>query len=581
MTPLEYLERNRQALANRDPILAQRLFNQSMAPDKICLLQELPDHSFDLSVQSTSSEAVTWIYRQDPSAMVAQFWKSQKLKNPLIMAFYGLDLGYHIKHYLNTPLRKTNAYLIIEKSVSVFQHAMATQDWTRELQDPNITWVVGEELATLPGLFTDYFKNIMTITLCRFLEAVMWLPSIERDGAYYVAVSKTISVGNEEALQLVRATPESRLESLMNFAENIPVVAEATRFDRLKGALPDRTGVVVSSGPSLDKAIPTLKKIKDHVVIFACDSAVKPLLDAGITPHFVACYENSFGTSHLFKGLAPLPDTWLVTLPIVYPQTLADFMGPKLFIGTYGFSYCWLLKDMEQYYLGPCSSTMAFHGLNYLGCSLIVLMGQDLNYQTFGKSFEKMIRNTGVRCYNAIPIDDAANIEGAQLIEPEHLEALLELPIIDVPTIVRERLKNDKPMQTLAEVSQTYRSILSDLGKTKEQMLASLDEISRFCYEHPPTAETPTLATLYAAQCARFETMTNDMLKNEAFLRLLWAFITQQHIQLMWQYYALQGQDLPFQEKEKVLLSIWEQWFQEGLYWASRIEAVLRKNSFS
>ena len=54
------------------------------------------------------------------------------------------------------------------------------------------------------------------------------------------------------------------------------------KFEPLDGA----TAVVIGSGPSLDQSIEKLTALKDRTVIFACGSAMPPLLKKGIIPDF-------------------------------------------------------------------------------------------------------------------------------------------------------------------------------------------------------------------------------------------------------------------------------------------------------
>ena len=44
------------------------------------------------------------------------------------------------------------------------------------------------------------------------------------------------------------------------------------------------TGIVVAAGPSLNKNIKELKKAKGKALIIIVDTAIKPLLNAGIVP---------------------------------------------------------------------------------------------------------------------------------------------------------------------------------------------------------------------------------------------------------------------------------------------------------
>ena len=67
---------------------------------------------------------------------------------------------------------------------------------------------------------------------------------------------------------------------------NLPYLYEGYSIEELEGILPSEVPtIVVSAGPSLNKNIMDLKKAVGKACIIATDTAMKPLLNAGIIPN--------------------------------------------------------------------------------------------------------------------------------------------------------------------------------------------------------------------------------------------------------------------------------------------------------
>ena len=72
--------------------------------------------------------------------------------------------------------------------------------------------------------------------------------------------------------------------------------AQMTRFSRSK--IRSNPVFIVASGPSLDKDIEWIKKNQDKAVVFACGSAIMPLLRNGIQPDFSVETVSNAGRYH-------------------------------------------------------------------------------------------------------------------------------------------------------------------------------------------------------------------------------------------------------------------------------------------
>ena len=94
-----------------------------------------------------------------------------------------------------------------------------------------------------------------------------------------------------------------------NTFHNICYLSEGYSVEALKGILPaDVPAIVVSAGPSLNKNLMDLKKAVGKACIIATDTAMKPLLNAGIMPNlFVIIDGLKPGLLFEHKDLSKVP----------------------------------------------------------------------------------------------------------------------------------------------------------------------------------------------------------------------------------------------------------------------------------
>ena len=79
---------------------------------------------------------------------------------------------------------------------------------------------------------------------------------------------------------------------------------------------------IIGSGPSLDESLAYIRQNCDRAVIFACGSAISPLLSAGIIPDFHIVHERDWGKDTLpgLKNDPSLKQIRLLKLNVVSPE---------------------------------------------------------------------------------------------------------------------------------------------------------------------------------------------------------------------------------------------------------------------
>lgn len=114
---------------------------------------------------------------------------------------------------------------------------------------------------------------------------------------------------------------------LKNALQNLLSDRPLRSFVELQGARRDESCLVIAAGPSLFKVISLLKRVQETTTLIACDTALRPLLLAGIQPHFVVALDGGYYNS-LDYDVVPNPEAILLTDLAATPALLNRHPGP-------------------------------------------------------------------------------------------------------------------------------------------------------------------------------------------------------------------------------------------------------------
>ncbi len=168
-----------------------------------------------------------------------------------------------------------------------------------------------------------------------------------------------------------------------NFYRNVKYLLTGYKAFQLLSVMPDGIpAFVVSAGPSLNKNIKELRRAKNKSFIIAVDTALKPLLNAGIVPDMFATLDGK-------KPLDLVKTEQARKIPLLTMITAAhkimDYHTGKKFFYQEGYQYIDRLfqmnkKTLEGFPTGGSVATLAFSLACHLGFRKIIFVGQDLAY---------------------------------------------------------------------------------------------------------------------------------------------------------------------------------------------------------
>ncbi|EAL7185677.1 DUF115 domain-containing protein, partial [Campylobacter coli] len=162
--------------------------------------------------------------------------------------------------------------------------------------------------------------------------------------------------------------PLDALQGIEQFVYNLPQMITHPSYKELlskrKGV--SDTAIIVSTGPSLTKQLPLLKKYASKATIFCADSSYPILAKHGIKPDYVCMLERTEITAEFFNN-----DFWefdkdivFVCAGVVHPKAIEYLKDRNLVITqkVLAFPYYINLKDFSYAAVGFSVA----HTLSYL-----------------------------------------------------------------------------------------------------------------------------------------------------------------------------------------------------------------------
>lgn len=276
--------------------------------------------------------------------------------------------------------------VVYEPSLEVFDYMMHNEDMTPLFGKlPATLYIEG----IMGGNFVDRLMNIFT------LEA---FSSIK----YFISPNYK-NICHDEVLKVSKDLKEAytRMMTLWNTAAlytdvvtknmlyNLRSYIDGYNVSQLKGMLKKKyPAFIISAGPSLNKNIDELKRIKGRAVIIAVDTAIKPLLNHGIKPDFFCIVDGKKPTELMnHPGINEIP---LVTSLSVASGIMDLHKGKKFFYGSSESFEDEIIKAAhrgagckdnlikQNLSTGGSVANTAFALAHFMDAKELILVGQDL-----------------------------------------------------------------------------------------------------------------------------------------------------------------------------------------------------------
>ncbi|MEF3255267.1 MAG: DUF115 domain-containing protein [Deferribacterales bacterium] len=375
---MSYYKKNLKSLKKYRPELYKKLINYK--PENRYLITTSNHPQKYPNLLHKDSGLLTYD-NNDPITSVLKDLKS-KIFLPVLNFHFGFGLGYELMGMVQNYKHQDSVYVVIDPELEPFYHAINMIDFEEIIKEKRVFLAIGEPIGNMYLFFHDL---LMLGNLKMYVKSINIIEnklSTRVNFEYFKSVMNQLKDAVREVLLHFGNDPWDSLIGIENTFLNINEIINNPGIKDLKDKFKGKPGIVVATGPSLNKNIELLRGLENKAVICAADASVKVMKRYKLKPHLVTSLERVIATSKLFEGLTQddVKDVYLAACPVVRPETYANFPGERIIVYRNFATFKWLEIEKGILNIGASSGNMAFKVLEYLGCDPIILIGQDLAF---------------------------------------------------------------------------------------------------------------------------------------------------------------------------------------------------------
>ncbi|EAH7777659.1 DUF115 domain-containing protein [Campylobacter coli] len=307
-----------------------------------------------------------------------------------VLYFYGFGNGILFKALLQN---KNHQHIVVfEKDIEIIWIMFHILDFSSELQSARLM------VLQTSSLDIEFFSNFCSskpffqFSRIYFLELMSHY--YERFHEDILGLNKKLAENFKNSIVSHGNDPLDALQGIEQFVYNLPQMITHPSYKELlskRKGISD-TAIIVSTGPSLTKQLPLLKKYANKATIFCADSSYPILAKHGIKPDYVCmlerdeivaeCFNNDFGEFD--------KDILFIVKSVTHPHTIKYLQKNNrafILVSTYASFIQYLKLDYFGYFnMGFSVAHMNFLLTIHLKYKNIILIGQDLAYAKDGQT---------------------------------------------------------------------------------------------------------------------------------------------------------------------------------------------------
>ncbi|EOH9591910.1 TPA: motility associated factor glycosyltransferase family protein [Campylobacter jejuni] len=317
-----------------------------------------------------------------------------KYKKYPVLFFYGFGNGMFYKALCENKNHKH--IIVFEDELEILALALHLFDFSKELKNEHLilfhtTSITTAQLATL-FMYEYIQKSVKIFNL--FIHSDFYLKFY----AHQIQELNKKLIENIRFIVLAKGNdPYDSIIGIKHMLNNLPKLLNHGIFQNFLKERKQKVknAIIVSTGPSLSKQLPLLKKYANKATIFCADSAYPILAKHDIKPDYVCmlerddivskCFDNDF--KEFDKGI-------LFILASVVHKEVIEFLERNnreymLAHRPLHFAVSLNLKEFGYIGVGASVANMAYELAASLRHENIIFIGQDLAYAEDGSSHPK------------------------------------------------------------------------------------------------------------------------------------------------------------------------------------------------
>lgn len=301
------------------------------------------------------------------------------IKFDSLIIIFGIDTGEYLDALYNVLCEK-NRILIFEPNKEIFNENQ------NNINNDNIRLVFYDKNSVRSKLYsvinTTNFNNLYVHAFGNYSHVYReeYETFIENlDCVYYTACS-SISIANR-----------FRKIFIKNLIGNLKLLKSSTPLNSYENINRGIPAIIVSAGPSLDKNLLEMVKYKSQLekyFIIAGNRTLRAMLKNGIRPDMVVSIDPVDDNYDMMK------DYLEENIPLVFYEysnryLIRDYKGEKIYLSTLLSKTIPKLCGLKEVYLGGSVAHACVDIANIMGCSPLILVGQDFAF-TYDKHHSEL-----------------------------------------------------------------------------------------------------------------------------------------------------------------------------------------------
>ncbi|EAH5837114.1 motility associated factor glycosyltransferase family protein [Campylobacter jejuni] len=353
--------------------------------------------NLDINLKDTSDN--TFLYENviDELNTMLNTYNDKYLLYP-VLYFYGFGNGVLFKALLQN---KNHQHIVVfEKDIEIIWIMFHILDFSHELQNARLIVLNTNKLEIQDYNELCSFKPFFQFSRIYFLELMSHY--YERFHEDVLELNKKLAENFKNSIVSHGNDPLDALQGIEQFVYNLPQMITHPSYKELlskRKGISD-TAIIVSTGPSLTKQLPLLKKYASKATIFCADSSYPILAKHGIKPDYVLSLERIPLTSEFFNhDFGEFDkDIMFIVKSVTHPHTIKYLQKNNrafILVSTYASFIQYLKLDYFGYFnMGFSVAHMACYLSLHLNHKNIIFIGQDLAYAENGNSHPDDYQNS-------------------------------------------------------------------------------------------------------------------------------------------------------------------------------------------
>lgn len=353
----------------------QKIENNSEYAD----IELLPARNMQMTMRFIADKKVVYVHSAyNPEKEACSLAERVHLCYDSMIIVFGMGLLYHVKALINRAHPKCRI-LLIEPDHRVFERILREIDLNDIVHSGKIALSIAQNEAEL----RSFLKKEITSDNFIMTEVVALPAYTVRYAEEYELLKHLLrTIKEQREVENTTICNQSHIWT-ENIIRNMKYMAQSYRHWSFHGLFKGKPGVVVSSGPSLDKNVHLLAQLKDKVFIIAAYSSLKTLRKNGIVPDVAVAIDR-------LQSLSNLDDPQMLSVPLLFISTvdyriLEKSTGAKIFAPMQEDQYILDLYSHLGYEEGfiYASGSVAIAATDFAvitGCDPIIFVGQDFAF---------------------------------------------------------------------------------------------------------------------------------------------------------------------------------------------------------